>query len=127
MPQQKYLARIHIMKKEKSVPDEDYREILYRKFKVGTSSALTDSQALIFIRLLRDWRKDPYAPSEEMLYKIKTMWHDVYRGNEEAKHLRQFLFNHVRVSDLKFLDRTKAWQVVEALKAMQKHRNTAAA
>ena len=50
MPSQKYLARIHIMKKEKAVPEDDYRDILYRKFRVATSSALSDSQALVFIR-----------------------------------------------------------------------------
>lgn len=129
MPTQKYLARIHIMKKEKAVPEEDYRAILRKLFPTEmkgldtpTSAVLSDRQALVFIRSLRDFRKDPYSPSDEEIWRIKKMWHEIYVGDHETKHLRQFLFNHVKVSDLNFLDRRKAYEVVEALKAMQKRR-----
>ena len=123
MPQQKYLARIHIMKKEKAVPEEDYREILCSKFKAQSSKELTDRQALVFIRSLRDFRKDPYSPSDEEIWRIKKMWHEVYRGDHETRDLRKFLFNHVKVSDLNFLDRRKAYEVIEALKAIQRRRS----
>jgi len=129
MPSRKFLAKIHITQKEKKVPDEDYRDMLKRLFpaqmeglETPSSKALTDRQALIFIRSLRDFHKDPYAPSDEQIYLIKDLWHRVYRGNDETKHLRQFLWNHFKVSDVNFLDRRKAYEAVEALKNMQKRR-----
>jgi len=129
MPQQKFLARIHIMKKEKAIPEEDYRDILYRKFKVGTSSALSDGQALVFIRNLRDFRKDPYASSDEIRWKVNTMWHEYHHNHcncgDETGHKRRFLFSKFKVSEVGFLDRRKAYEVVEALKQMKTRRTHA--
>lgn len=123
MPAQKFLAKIHIMKKEKAVPEEDYRDILYRKFKVGSSSALTDSQALIFIRLLRDWRRDPYASSDEIRWKVNDLWEKYHHNHcncgDTIGHKRRFLFSRFKVSEVDFLDWRKAYEVVEALKKMQ--------
>ena len=65
-------------------------------------------------------KRDAYAATPAQLRMIEAMWHDIYRGNDETKHLRQFLFNHFKVSDIRFLEKnTTAHQVIEALKQMK--------
>jgi phage gp16-like protein len=133
MPVQKLLAKIHIAKKELGIEDSIYRDILYRKFRVGSSKSLSDSQALVLIYHFKalGWvpkskskkyddlgKRDAYAATPAQLRMIEAMWHDIYRGNSETKHLRQFLFNHFKVSDIKFLERKTAHDVIEALKSM---------
>ncbi len=136
MPVRQLLAKIHIAKKELNLSDDIYRDILYRKFRVGSSAALSNSQAMVLIHHFKDlgWvpkskpkkydgqKGDVYSATPGQKRKIEAMWHDLYRGNEETKHLRQFLWNHFKVSDVGFLDKDKAHDVIEALKAMQKRR-----
>lgn len=69
-----------------------------------------------------DQKGDLYSASPQIKRKIEAMWHDLYRGNEETKHLRQWLFNRFRVSDINFLDKRTAYDAVEALKAMRRRR-----
>lgn len=122
MPERKYLARIHIMKKEKKISEEDYRGILSSKFKAQSSSELSNYQALLFIRALRDFHKDVYAPSDEQIWLLKYLWHQVYRGDHEESDLSLFLFRHFKISHIKFLDYRIAYQATEAVKAMAKRR-----
>jgi len=136
MPVQRLLAKIHIAKKELALDDEIYRDILYRKFKVTSSKALSDSQALVLIYHFKnlgwvpkskpkkydDQKGDGYSSTPAQKRKIEAMWHDIYRGNSETQHLRQFLFNHFKVSDINFLERKTAHDVIEALKAIQNRR-----
>lgn len=83
---------------------------------------MTDREVVKAIHDLLRKSRDPYAASEEIKYKIKEMWHQIYRGNEETPDLRRFLFRHFRISDVEFLDRRKGYEVVEALKAIQRRR-----
>lgn len=136
MPVQKLLAKIHIAKKELGLDEETYREILNAKCKVQSAKFLSNEQALKLVRHFKglgwiprskpkkydDQKGDFYSATPGQKRKIEAMWHDLYRGNEETKHLRQFLFNHFKVSDIRFLDRRTAYDAVEALKAMQKRR-----
>jgi hypothetical protein len=138
MPIQKLLAKIHIAKKELGLEDEIYRDILYRKFKVTSSKALSDSQALVLINHFKNvgWvpkskpkkyddlpPRDLYDASPGQRRLIEVLWHDLYRGNEEKKHLRQFLWNHFKVSEVRFIrDKDLAHKVIEALKQMKKRR-----
>jgi hypothetical protein len=117
------------MKKEKGISDQDYRLILLRlfpkemsSFKKPTSAILTNYQALLFIRALRDFRKDAYTPSAEQIWLLKDFWHQVYRGDHEESDLNLFLFRHFKISHIKFLDRHKAYEATEAVKAMAKRR-----
>jgi len=133
MPQQKLLAKIHIAKKELGVEDSIYRDILYRKFRVGSSKSLSNSQALALIHHFKglgwipktkpkkydDQKGDIYSATPAQKRMIEALWHDIYRGNSETKHLRQFLWNHFKVSDIRFLDKDKAHQAIEGLKKMQ--------
>jgi phage gp16-like protein len=138
MPVQKLLAKIHIAKKELGLEDSIYRDILYRKFRVGSSKSLSDSQALVLIRHFKDlgWSpkakpkkyddlppRDLYDASPGQRRLIEVLWHGLYRGNEEKKHLRQFLWNHFKVSEVRFIrDKDLAHKVIEALKAMAERR-----
>jgi phage gp16-like protein len=136
MPVQKLLAKIHIAKKELNLSDDTYRDILYRKFRVGTSAALSNSQAMVLVHHFKDlgWQPktkpkkyddqkgDVYSATPAQKRKIEAMWHDLYRGNEETKHLRQFLWNHFKISDIRFLDKDKAYDVIEAMKSMTRRR-----
>ena len=146
MPTQKLLAKIHIAKKELGLEDETYREALNSMFKVQSSKDLNDRQAVILINHFKslgwvqtskqyavgskqqkkyaDSPRDPYDASGAIKRKIEAMWHDLYRGNEEKRHLRQWLWNHFRVSDVQFLDKRKAYDAVEALKSMSRHRES---
>lgn len=126
MPTQKYLARIHIMKKEKAILEEDYREILSSKFKAQSSKELTDRQALIFIRNLRDFRKDPYAPTAEEIWLMHKLWHQVNYTPNETIGLRHFLLARFKISDERFLTSDLIHKVIEALKAMQCRRGDSA-
>ena len=142
MPVNKLLAKIHIAKKELGLEDGIYRDILWRKFKVTTSKALANSQAMVLIHHFEalgwnpkpgtrnpelktkydDQKGDIYSATPAQKRKIEAMWHDIYRGNDETKHLRQFLWNHFKVSDIRFLNKDKAYDVIEGLKAMKQRR-----
>ena len=144
MANNKLIAKIHIAKKELGISDDRYREILYTKFRVTSSKSLADSQALVLIyhfkalgwvpkpsnqssvisnqKKYEDQKGDLYSASPAIKRKIEAMWHGIYRGNDETKHLRQWLFNHFRISDVNLLDRRTAYDAVEALKAMIKRR-----
>jgi phage gp16-like protein len=143
MPVQKLLAKIHIAKKELGLEDSIYRDILYRKFRVSSSRSLSNSQAMVLVHHFKSlgWqerrgdsrtapkkyddlgKRDAYAATPAQLRMIEAMWHDLYRGNFETKHLRQFLFNHFKVSDIRFLEKdTSAHDVIEALKQMKTRR-----
>jgi hypothetical protein len=144
MPVQKLLAKIHIAKKELGLDDDLYREILSSEFAclpvrqgVRSSKDMTDQQAIKLINIFKekgwvpkskpkkydDQKGDIYSASPKQKRMIEVLWHNVYRGNSETLHLRQFLFNHFKVSDIRFLDKDKAHMAIEALKAMQKKRH----
>jgi len=141
MPNRKLQAKIKIAQKQLGMEDGPYRDLLYRKFRVSSSRSLSDSQANVLIshfkrlgwqpkasrlsplaRKYSDSPRDLYDASGAIKRKIEAMWHDLYRGNDETKHLRQFLFNHFKVSDINFLDRRTAYEAVEALKNMTRRR-----
>jgi hypothetical protein len=146
MPVQKLLAKIHIAKKELALDEETYREILSLNFKVQSSKFLNNNQAVKLVNYFKNkgWvpkskpkKYDPpareasagkpsgdiYSATPAQKRMIEVLWHNLYRGNSEALHLRQFLFNHFKVSDIRFLDKDKAYQAIEALKAMGRKRS----
>ncbi len=57
--------------------------------------------------------------SPEQQEKIYALWEDVGR-NKTPRGLRGFLFSRFSVSDMRFLDKFKAQQVIEALKSIRK-------
>jgi len=140
-PARQLLAKIHIAKKELGLDEEVYREILSSNFKVQSSKDLDNTRALRLIRYFRekgwvpkskpkkydDKKGDRYSATPGQKRLIEVLWHNVYRGNEETKHLRVFLFKHFKVSDIRFLDKDKAHKAIEGLKAMSRKRSPAPA
>ena len=133
MPVQKLLAKIHIAKKQLGLDDETYRSMLKNLTGKQSAKDLTDRQIILVINHLmhKGWqpkagpkkyddlgKRDVYAASPSQLRLIEVLWHQVYRGNNETLHLRQFLFNHFKVSDIRFLDSRTSYEAVEALKKM---------
>jgi phage gp16-like protein len=147
MPVQKLLAKIHIAKKELGLDEETYRDALEGQTGKRSAAEMTNEQIAKCLRHFvslgwipyakvsgdkvpkpkkyDDQKGDFYSASAAIKRKIEAVWHDIYRGNEETKHLRQFLFNHFKVSDIRFLDRRTAYDAVEALKAMHSRRQYA--
>jgi phage gp16-like protein len=141
MPIQKLLAKIHIAKKELGLDEEAYRGALENVTGKRSAADLTNEQILKCLRHFKnlgwipqsairnpqskkydDQKGDIYSATPAQKRMIEAMWHDIYWGNSETKHLRQFLFNHFKVSDIKFLERKTAHNVIEALKAIKDRR-----
>jgi hypothetical protein len=138
MPVQKLLAKIHIAKKELALDDETYRQALQNLTGKRSAADLSNEQILKCIRHFKDlgWhpstgsgckkyndqKGDIYSATPAQKRKVEVLWHNIYQGNSETKHLRQFLFNHFKVSDLRFLTKDLAYQVIEALKSIQNRR-----
>jgi phage gp16-like protein len=145
MPSIKLLAKIHIAKKDLGFDDETYRGLLYDRCGKRSAKELSDRQIVQVIRELvtkgwnpkqrkdtgtrghgdaekkkyEDQKGDIYSATPAQKRMIEAMWHDLYRGNDEVKHLRQFLFCVAKVNDMRFLEVRGAHDVIEALKAMQ--------
>lgn len=143
MPVRQLLAKIHIAKRDLGLDEETYRGALEGQTGKRSAAEMTNDQIAKCLRhfvslgwvpkskpkkyddpagpegpLGRRQKGDIYSATPAQKRKIEVMWHDIYRGNSETKHLRQFLFNHFKVSDIRFLDKDKAYQAIEALKAM---------
>jgi phage gp16-like protein len=136
MPVQKLLAKIHIAKRDLGLDEETYRGALEGQTGKRSAAEMTNDQIAKCLRhfvslgwspkprpkKFDDQKGDIYSATPAQKRKIEVMWHDLYRGNSETKHLRQFLWNHFKVSDIRFLDKDKAYDVIEALKAMHSRR-----
>lgn len=137
MPVQKLIAKIHIAKKELCLDEETYRDTLESQTGKRSSTLMSEHEIIKCINhfISKGWvpkskkpkkyddqKGDIYSATPGQKRKIEVLWHNIYRGNDETKHLRQFLWNHFKVSDIRFLDKSKAHDVIEALKAMQKRR-----
>jgi len=138
MPVQKLLAKIHIAKRDLGLDEETYRGALEGQTGKRSAAEMTNDQIAKCLRhfvslgwipkskpkKFDDQKGDIYSATPAQKRKIEVMWHDIYRGNSETKHLRQFLWNHFKVSDIRFLDNDKAYQAIEALKSIQNRRRS---
>lgn len=118
MVRQKLLAKLHCVKKELALDDEVYRAAMQAAVGKNSAALMSEREIVKSIHYLVAKGRDPYTPSPESIWKIKTMWHELYRGDSDTLHLRQFLFHHFKVSDIRFLDRDTAYKAIEALKKM---------
>ncbi len=134
----KQLALIHIAKKELNLTDDYYRMMLQRVGGVDSSKDLNYPGFRKLMRLFRDlgWKgtgqRDEYrsvkgermvSPGQiKKIWKLWFLW--VGDGNPTAKQqLRKFLFARFKVSDVRWLTYKKAYQVIEAIKAMLARRD----
>ncbi len=132
MPNRSLLAKIHIARKDLCLDEETYRSALEGQTGKRSSAVMTDAEIIRCLRHFeaRGWapkskpkkyddqKGDLYSASPVMKRKIEVMWHNIYRGNDEKKHLRQWLFGYFKISDVNMLDRRGAYEAVEALKNM---------
>jgi phage gp16-like protein len=123
MPAKNLLAKIHIRKKELGLDEETYRQALQAVTGKRSAGEMNNIEIIRCLRHFDGKKPDVYAASPEIQWKVKQLWHEIYRGNNELLHLRQWLFNKFRVSDVEFLDKHKAWQAVEALKNMRQRKD----
>jgi hypothetical protein len=136
------IRRIHTLKTALKLQDEKYRKLIYANYYPCTSSKdLTFDQAVDFIKNLECmaiaegvWAHyEGKSKFEELgrrsrmatpaqLRMIERIWKEVSVAGDEQmrqKALRIWLFNHFKVSDLRFLDTRIVRKVIHALRAMQ--------
>jgi hypothetical protein len=126
--------------------DEDlYREMLYKRFKVESCKDLSESQAKIFLNMLRDEAKkagvfkpkkqyafqkykhnnlerDGYAATPKQLRKIEAMWFEVSAqktDEDRADTLNKFIKRIAGVEHIKFLLKADVEKVIMALNKMK--------
>lgn len=134
------IKKIHILKNLIGLDDDYYKDMLM-SFGVGTSKALTYTEAIIFIEILEDkavesglWEKLPkkyeglfrdYAmASDSQLRMIEGLWREIcyFDNNKFAKiSLRKFLKSKHGVDDVMFLTKDKASKVIQSIVAMKKN------
>ena len=143
--------KIHALKRALALDDDTYRAILAERFKVKSSTELDTIKAGILIEELEGkataagtWEKrtQPVRKYEELdkrrggmatsaqLRMIEAMWFDISRQpNDESRKtaLRRFILRIAKVSDLRFLDRSGAGRMIDALTAMKEREDAKAA
>ncbi len=140
MPVRQLLAKIHIAKKELNLSEDEYRDILEGETGKRSSAKMTTDEVGKCIkhfigmgwmpktkpRKYKDSPRDIYDSSGAAKRKAEAMWetyhHDHCKCDDSKGHGRRFLFSRFRISDWTFLDKRTNYDVIEALKAMQKRR-----
>ena len=134
------IRKIHTLKGLLGLENDLYRDMLF-SFGVCTSKDLTFTEAAVLLDILETkavernlWKKQP-KKYEDMdrgdkmatapqLRMIKGMWRDIcYVDNDEiaTKSLRKFLKAKFKVDDIRFLTKTKANKVIQAIKGIKKN------
>lgn len=140
MPSHGHLARIHILKSEAGLDDDQYR-VLLRGYGVESSKEFTDKQARTFAEFLEGyigrnsgngkpvpgWGKNKYEylrgrPGDfaepQQLRKIEAIWRDVARDKSDAA-LEKFLRRQTGIKNITWLKKKDVEPVLVALKAMK--------
>jgi len=142
MPSNKALARIHILKKEAGLDDDQYR-VLLGGYGVASSTEFSEKQAETFSRFLQDyidrnntdsnqhrhgWGKNKYEylrgrqgdfADPQQLRMIEAIWREVAR-NPSDQALQKFLQRQTGVKNITWLKKTHVEVVLTALKVMKK-------
>jgi hypothetical protein len=141
------LAAIHILlgelMRDGLITDDLYRDLLRGRFKVDSSAVLDrpgrlalldDLRALrgqkaraksLYHQRLAHWRPQGTRPgmaTAEQLAHIEELSERAFTAADKGHALRKFLYRMALVSDLRFLEASKASQVIEALKKMAARR-----
>lgn len=139
-PTKAQIARIHILRKEKGIEEEIYREMLKTRYNVASSRELTYQQAT---RLIQDlgghWEHNPNTSryqsdpgnregmaSPAQLRMIHALWSEVsYLSDKEAREtaLDRFLYKRFGCW-LRSVPQEKVGPIRKTLLAMQRQNNT---
>jgi hypothetical protein len=130
------IRQIHTLKSRLGLENDLYSDMLY-SFGVCTSKDLTNCEAGVLIDILVhkavlkgvwerktkkyddfDYRDDDYASSSQ-LRMIEGLWAKTCYAENEKHSLRKFLQNKFKVSDVRFLTKTKACKVIQALQIIK--------
>lgn len=130
------------------LPDEVYREILWEKYKVESSTKLSFQQARELLNTLRDKAKEMgvFSPkkqysfqkykydnlgdregfaSPKQLRKIEAIWKDVsYQKTDTAREdaLNSFLDSHFGVSNIKWIEQDMVSKIIRTLERMKEQK-----
>lgn len=144
MPSNNHLARIHILKKEAGLDDEQYRTLL-GGYGVASSKEFSNEDARRFENFLEDyinrnsgkgmpvpgWGKNKYEylrgrrgdfADPKQLRKIEAMWRDIAR-NKSDEALEQFLRRQTDVKNITWLKKKHIEPVLIALRSMKRQLN----
>ena len=130
MPTRSEFAKIHIAKKELGLNDEQYRDVLYLKFKKRSSKDLSRRQVTV---LLNHFRHNGWKPkkgkgkngnnmaSDPQSRKIRALWISLGKmgavRNSSEKALRAYVKRMTQVDDLRFANSYQKSMVIESLKS----------
>jgi len=135
------IRQIHTLKNRLGLDDELYRDMLF-SFGVTSSKELTCGEAAIFIDILvhkavargiwelkpkakkyedLDYRDGNHASSSQ-LRMIEGLWSETQYKGDRHKSLRKFLQNKFKISDIRFLTKSKASKVIQAIQIIRDKR-----
>ena len=120
----KKLAVIHIVKRELSLSDDDYRDILERVASVRSAKDLTDDQ---FHKLMRYFVRTSHY---QVASKGVTLRQKYYirqlkeRLQWDDSHFQNYIHKYFHSRDLNFYTKHDASNLIVALKAVLKSHNT---
>jgi len=117
----KKLAVVHIVKKELSLSEAEYRKILREVAQVDTAKDLDDNG---FRKLMNYFVRSRYYRVNPLGLTIHQKLYINYLAEQmwwEAGHLQNFLHKYYRKSSVTELSKQEAIKVIEALKNIQKH------
>lgn len=137
MSTQSQIKQIHILKNILGLDDELYLDML-ASFDVYSSKSLTVTEAQIFIEILGDkvkttknnchkkyddwYSRDEIMATPPQLRKIEAIWNDISEHTskkELQKSLRNFIFYHFHISDIRFMTKTKASKIIAIMEKIK--------
>ncbi|MFA5008281.1 MAG: phage protein GemA/Gp16 family protein [Candidatus Omnitrophota bacterium] len=117
----KKLAIIHIVKKELSLPDSEYRKILQEVCGVSSSKVLDEAG---FRKLMNYFVRSKYYQVNPHGLTIKQKLFIKYLAAElgwEESHLNNFLHKYYHKTTIDELTKAEAVKAIESLKAVKQH------
>lgn len=138
MATHKQLARIHILKQERQMDDDDYRDFLESRFGVRSSRALTEQQAFDAIEALGGESKEQYRErfnrdpgrrdgfaTPKQLRKIEALWADVSYVKDDVRKQREafdkFLYRRFKCW-FRSIPQNKVGPIIKTLETMRDNR-----
>lgn len=122
----KKLAVIHIVKKELSLSDDEYRNILRSVARVESAKDLDDGKfrkLMNFFVRSRYYRVNRYGQTIRQKLYIKYLVEEI--GWEEA-HLNNFIHKYYHKTAVDKLTKKEAIKAIESLKSILEHKNKGA-
>jgi hypothetical protein len=118
----KKLAVIHIVKKELSLRDDEYRDILARVAGVESAKELNDRG---FRKLMRFLVRSPYYRLNPLGLTVRQKLFILHLSRDigwTQEHLDNFLHKYYHVEAIQRLSRKEAAHAIESLKHILRHR-----